>query len=64
MKYKDISPLQQYKKNIKEAPSFSTVEKVNLIREIKNLSKKKVIHDAYIPVKILKENAPFFEKYI
>ena len=44
MKYKDISPLEQYKINIKEAPSFSTVEKVDLIREIKNLSKKKVMH--------------------
>ena len=40
--------------------SFSTVEKVDLIREIKNLSKKKAIQDDDIPVKILKENVTFF----
>ena len=39
--------------------SFSTVEKVDLIREIKNLSKKKAIQDDDIPVKILTENVTF-----
>ena len=40
--------------------SFNTVEKVDVIREIKNLRKKKDIHDNDIPVKILKENVSFF----
>ena len=51
--------------HIKEAPFFlSPVEKVDVIREIKNLSKKKAIHDDYIPVKILKENVHYFAEYI
>ena len=44
--------------------SFSTVEKVDGIWEIKNLSKKKAIQDDEIPVKILKENVNFFVEYI
>ena len=40
--------------------SFSTVEKVDLIRKIKKPSKKKAIQDDVIPVKILKENVIFF----
>ena len=44
--------------------SFSTVEKVDVIREIKNLSKKKAIQDNDIPVKILKDNVNFFADYI
>ena len=36
--------------------SFSTVEKLDVIRAIKNLRKKKAIQDDDIPVKILKEN--------
>ena len=44
--------------------SFSTVEKVDAIREIKNLRKKKAIQDDDIPVKILKENVNFFAEYI
>ena len=44
--------------------SFSTVEKVDVIREIKNLSKKKAIQDDDIPVKILKENVNFFAECI
>ena len=35
---------------------FSTVEKLDVIREIKNLSKKKATQDDDIPLKILKEN--------
>ena len=35
---------------------FSTVEKLDVIRGIKNLSKKKATQDDDIPVKILKEN--------
>ena len=38
----------------------STVEKVDVIREIKNLSKKKAIQDDDTPVKILKENVILF----
>ena len=50
--------------HIKETPfSFSTVEKVDAIREIKNLKKKKAIQDGDIPVKILKENVNFFVEY-
>ena len=41
--------------------SFSTVEKVGIIREIKNLSKKKVIQDNDVPDKILKDNVNFFD---
>ena len=37
-----------------------TVEKVDVIREIKNLSKKKAIQDDDTPVKILKENVILF----
>ena len=44
--------------------SFSTIKKVDVIREIKKLSKKKVIQDNDIPVKILKDNANFFADYI
>ena len=44
--------------------SFSTAEKVDVIREIKNLSKEKAIQDDEIPVKILKENVNFFAEYI
>ena len=44
--------------------SFSTVEKVDVLREIKNLSKKKAIQDNDIPVKILKDNVNFFADYI
>ena len=40
--------------------SFSTVEKVVAIREIK----KKAIQDDEIPVKILKANVNFFAYYI
>ena len=36
--------------------TFSTVEKLDVIRGIKNLSKKKATQDDDIPVKILKEN--------
>ena len=43
---------------------FSTVEKVDVIREIKKLSKKKAIQDDDIPVKILKENFNFFAECI
>ena len=39
--------------------SFSNVEKVDVIREIKNLNKKKTIQDDDISVKILKENVNF-----
>ena len=46
---------------IKKVPSLSTVEKVDVTREIKKLSKKKVIHDDYISVKILKENLNFLQ---
>ena len=35
---------------------FSTVEKLDVTRGIKNLSKKKATQDDDIPVKILKEN--------
>ena len=35
---------------------FSTVEKLDVIREIKNLSEKKATQDDDIPLKILKEN--------
>ena len=44
--------------------SFSTVEKIDVIREIKNLSKKKAIQDDDIPVEILKESVNFFAEYI
>ena len=44
--------------------SFSTVEKIDVIREIKHLSRKKVIQDDDIPVKILKETVNFFAEYI
>ena len=44
--------------------SFSTVEKVDVIRKIKNLNKKKTIQDDDISVKILKENVNFFAEYI
>ena len=44
--------------------SFSTVEKVDVIREIKNLSKKKAIQDNDVPVKILKDNVNFLADYI
>ena len=44
--------------------SFSTVEKVDVIREIKNHNKKKAIQDDDIPVKILKENVDFFAEHI
>ena len=44
--------------------SFSTVEKVDVIREMKKLNKKKAIHDDDIPVKILKENVSFFAENI
>ena len=42
--------------------SFSTVEKVDVIRKTENLSKKP--QDDEIPVKILKENVNFFAEYI
>ena len=46
--------------HIKETPfSFSTVEKVDAIREIKNLKKKKAIQDGDIPVKVLKKMSTF-----
>ena len=44
--------------------SFSTVEKVDVTREIQNFSKKKAIQDDGIPVKILKENVSIFAEYI
>ena len=44
--------------------SFSIFEKVNVINETKNLSKKKAIQDDDIPVKKLKENVNFFSEYI
>ena len=44
--------------------SFSTVEKADVIREIKNPNKSKVIQDDDIPVKILKKNVNFFAEYI
>ena len=44
--------------------SLSTVEKVDVIREIKKLSIKKAIQDNDIPVKILKDNVNFFADYI
>ena len=44
--------------------SFSTVEKFDVVRETKNLNKKKVIHDDDIPVQILKENIDIFVEYI
>ena len=40
--------------------SFSTAEKVDVIMKIKNLSKKKLIQDEDIPVKIWIENVNFF----
>ena len=36
---------------------------LDVIRGIKNLNKKKAIHDVNIPVKTLKENSNFFAKY-
>ena len=44
--------------------SFSTVEKVDVTREIQNFSKKKAIQDGGILVKILKENVSIFAEYI
>ena len=44
--------------------SFSIAEKVNVLKEIKNLSKKKAILYDDMPVKILKENVNFFADYI
>ena len=44
--------------------SFSTVEKVDVTREIQNFSKKKAIQDDGILVKILKENVSIFAEYI
>ena len=60
MKYRRHLALQTYKMHIKKDLFLSsTVEKVDVIREIKNLSKKKAIQDDDTPVKILKENAFF-----
>ena len=48
-------------------PSTTAIQdacKVDVIREIKNLSKKEAIHDDNIPVKILKGNFNFFAECI
>ena len=57
-RYPGITAMQDIDKG--SSFSFSTVEKVDVIRKIKNLNKKKAIHDDHIPVKILKGNANFF----
>ena len=44
--------------------SFSAIEKVDVLRETKNLNKKKAIHDDDIPVKILKDYANSFAEHI
>ena len=61
-RYPSITAIQDAYKG--SSFSFSTVERVDVIREIKNLSKKKAIQDDDIPVKILKENVNFFAEYI
>ena len=43
--------------------SFSTVEKFDVIREVKKPQQKEAIHDD-VPAKILKENFNFFAEYI
>ena len=56
-------PPQLYKntRNQESYFSFSTVEKVNVIEDIKVLSKNKTFHDS-IFVKILKEKVIFFSR--
>ena len=65
MKYRRHPSITAIQDAYKGSPfSFSTVEKIGVIREIKNLSKKKAIQDDDIPVEILKENVNFFAEYI
>ena len=73
MSYPTLKSIMEYRRHpsittiqdaYKGSFSFSTVEKVDVTREIKNLSKKKAIKDDNTPVKILKENVNFFAEYI
>ena len=65
MKYRRHSSINAIQDPFKGSSfSFSTVEKVDVIREIKNLSKKKAIYLDDISNKILKENVNFFAEYI
>ena len=66
MKYRrhsSITAIQDASKG--NSLSFSTVEKnVDVVRETRNLRKKKAIQNNDIPVKILKDNVNFFADYI
>ena len=65
MKYRRHSSINAIQDLFKGSSfSFSTVEKVDVIREIKNLSKKKTIYLDDISNKIPKENVNFFAEYI
>ena len=65
MKYRRHPIITAIQHAYKRSPfSFSTFEKVDVIREIKNLSKTKAIQDENILVKILKGNVNFFAEYI
>ena len=56
MKYRRHPSIRAMQDVDKESSfSFSTVEKVNVLKEIKNLSKKKYYSGYDIPVKIMKE---------
>ena len=64
LKSKNTPALQQYKIHLRNLLFFCIVEKVSVIREIKNLNKKKVIQDNDISVEILKDNVNFFADFI
>ena len=42
--------------------SFNTLEKVSVVRKIRNINRKEAVNDDDIPVNVLKENALFFRE--
>ena len=65
MKYRRYPSITAIKYAYKRSSfSFSTVDKVDVIREIKKLNKKKAILNDSISFKISKENVNFFAEFI